>query len=199
MANFELLESLKIGFTYNMSDKKFIMNSKNTYFMLYLFLQVVGPRSLVNSCWICLKMPSLTPNTRVWIPITWSLNTSKLTVPPRWGGERTEPTVVSTPSCPPHATLKCVWLRKKKLLPRFHLNPKRKRFLKRNSRGKSCKWTVVKEELCNFPRCWTKNFTKYMSWWNFYFAEYLLSFLIWGGKYLWDLVPYSVERKLQDA
>merc|ERR1711944_228408 len=33
-----------------------------------------------------------------------------------------------------------------------HINPKRKRFLKRNSRGKSCKWTVVREELCNFPR-----------------------------------------------
>merc|ERR1712029_318947 len=45
--------------------------------------KVVGPRSLVNSCWICLKMPNLTPNTRVWIPITWSLNTSKLTVPPK--------------------------------------------------------------------------------------------------------------------
>ena len=56
--------------------------------------------------------------------------------------------VVSTHTCLLHATLKCVWLKKSKLLPKRLLNQKRKKFLKRSWRGKNCKWIEVKEELC---------------------------------------------------
>merc|ERR1712020_162513 len=78
------------------------------------------------------------------------LITFKSTEPPRCEGGPTELMVGSIPTCLLLVTSKlCSWRKNKpslKYLPR--LNQRRKRFLKRNSRGKSSKWIEVKVR-CN--------------------------------------------------
>merc|ERR1712223_2327578 len=89
-------------------------------------------------------------NTRDSTLIIWLLITFKSTEPPRCEGGPTELTVGSIPTCLLLVTSKlCSWRKNKpspKYLPR--LSQRRKRFLKRNSRGKSSKWIEVKVR-CN--------------------------------------------------
>ena len=103
--------------------------------------------------------------------------------------------VVSTHTCLLHATLKCVWLKKSKLLPKRLLNQKRKKFLKRSWRGKNCKWIEVKEELCKNALGDILIFQRGNKWFRFlkqWSADYLLffAFKIWSKLQIAQL-PYT--------
>merc|ERR1739838_623741 len=68
--------------------------------------RVDGQRSHVAFCSVCSRTPSQMLRSRVSMLTLWSLITSRLTPPPSNVDVPTVPTVASTPTWPPHVTLR---------------------------------------------------------------------------------------------